>query len=77
MKLSRLVHFMSIVLALAGALALVGAWLAGENGAVLGLSQQHLFYDAIALELIAIGAAICTLVRLQLEALSPGRSPII
>lgn len=77
MKLSRLVHVASIVLAILGAAALIGAWLAGESGTFLGLSQAHLYNDAIVLELIAIGAAVCTMVRLQLEAASPGRSPLL
>jgi len=77
MKLSKLVHVASILLAILGALALIGAWLAGETGTFLGLSQEHLYNDAIVLELIAIGAAVCTMVRLQLEAASPGRSPLV
>jgi hypothetical protein len=77
MKLSRLMHVASILLGLAGALALIGAWAAGEEGAVLGLSQAHLFSDAIVFELMAIAASVCTLVRLQLEAASPGRSPLV
>lgn len=77
MKLSRLMHIFSIVLALLGAAALLGAWIAGEQGTVIGLSQAHLFSDAIVLELIAIAASVCALVRLQLEAASPGRSPLV
>lgn len=77
MKLSRLMHLTSILLGLAGALALIGAWTAGGQGSVLGLSQPHLFSDAIIFELMAIAASVCTLVRLQLEAASPGRSPLV
>ena len=76
MRLSKLIHLASILLGIVGALALLGAW-AGEEGAVLGLSQAHLFSDAIVLELMAIAASVCTLVRLQLEAASPGRSPLV
>ena len=47
--------------------ALLGAWLAGEDGAFLGFSQSHLFNDAIVLQLIAISAGICALYRRQLE----------
>lgn len=77
MKLSKLIHLISIIIGMVGVFALVGAWVAGEGGAVLGLSQAHLFSDAIVLELIAIAAAVCTLVRLQLEAAHPGTSPLI
>lgn len=37
-------------------LALLGAWLTElTGGSLLGLSQQHLFYDAIVLSLFGIG----------------------
>lgn len=77
MKLSKLIHLFSIIVGMVGVLALVGAWAAGSDGQVFGLSQAHLFNDAIVLQLIAIAAAVCTLVRLQLEAADPGRSPLV
>ena len=79
LKLSKLAHLLSIILGIAGALCLVGAWTAGEEGGLLGFSQGHLFSDAIVLELIAIAIAmaLCTLVRMQLEKDNPGRSPVI
>lgn len=37
-------------------LAFLGAWLTQfSSGALLGFSQQHLFYDAIVLSLFGIG----------------------
>ena len=60
-------HGVSIVTGIWSAFALLGAWLAGEDGAFLGFSQSHLFNDAIVLELIAISAGICALYRRQLE----------
>ncbi|OGT57235.1 MAG: hypothetical protein A3E01_14405 [Gammaproteobacteria bacterium RIFCSPHIGHO2_12_FULL_63_22] len=77
MKLSKLAHLMSIVIGIAGAVCLVGAWAAGERGAFFGLSQQHWFNDAIVLELITVSMALCTLVRMQLEKDNPGTSPIL
>lgn len=77
MKLSKLAHLMSIVIGIAGAFCLVGAWAAGERGIFIGVSQAHLFNDAMVLELIAIAMAICTLVRMQLEKDNPGSSPVI
>ena len=77
MKPSKLMHLMSIILAILGPIALVGAWSAGDGGTFLGLSQGHLFNDAIVLELIAIAASVCTLVRIQLEKDHPGSSPIL
>lgn len=67
MKQSSLVHGISIAAGIWGGLALVAAWIAGESGTVLGFSQQHLFYDAIALQLIAVSAGVCALYRRQLE----------
>lgn len=77
MMLSKIAHFMSIIAGIAGAVALVGAWAAGDGGTAFGLSQAHLFSDAIVLELITIAMAGCTLVRLQLERDHPGSSPIL
>ena len=77
MKLSKLIHLISILVGIVGALAIFDAWSAGENCTFLGFSQGHLFNDAIVLELIAIAASICTLVRIQLEKNNPGSSPIL
>ena len=68
---------MSIVIGIAGAFCLVGAWAVGAGRAFIGFSQTELFNDAIALELIAIAMALCTLVRMQLEKDNPGSSPVI
>lgn len=67
MKKSSLIHGISIASGVLGALALVGAWLAGESGRIFGFSQLHCYYDAIILELISISAGICALYRRQLE----------
>jgi hypothetical protein len=77
MKLSELIHLISILVAIAGALCLFGAWIAGERETFPGLSQGHLFNDAIVLELIAIAASVCTLTWMQLEKDNPGSSPIL
>jgi len=77
MKLSRLAHLLSIVIGIAGALCLVGAWAAGDRGTFSGFSQARLFNDAIVLELITIAMALCTLVRMQLEKDKPGYSPVL
>ena len=47
-------HFLGGVFGILGGLALVGAWIAGGSGTVLGFSQQHLYNDAIVLTLISI-----------------------
>lgn len=64
---SSFIHGVSIVAGIWGALALVGAWLAGENGTIFGFSQQHCYLDAIVMTLISISAGICALYRRQLE----------
>ncbi len=50
-----------------GFLALIGAWLAGENGTIWGFSQQHCYNDAIILTLISISAGVCAIYRKELE----------
>lgn len=65
MKKSTAMHWAAYLTGTLGPLALIGAWIAGENGTVLGLSQQHLYYDAIVLVLISISALLCALVYLK------------
>ncbi len=67
MKKSSFIHGVSIVAGIWGFLALIGAWLAGENGTIWGFSQQHCFNDAIVLTLISISAGICAIYRRGLE----------
>jgi len=67
MKKSKLFHGVSIVTGIWGALALIGAWLAGENGTIFGFSQVHCYNDAIVLTLISISAGMCAMYRRQLE----------
>jgi len=67
MKLSKMLHVGSVIAGFWGISALVGAWLAGENGTIWGFSQQHCFFDAIILMLIAIWLAISTMHHMMLE----------
>gem|GEM_PF-1373567 len=77
MKLSKIMHTASILLAICGPVMLIGAWIAGDNGTFFGLSQGHLYNDAIVIELIAIAASVCTLVRMQMEKENPGKLNVI
>lgn len=61
MKRSSIFHWIGRIVGIWGALALVGAWVAGEGGTALGFSQQHLYNDAIVLTLISISALVCAL----------------
>ena len=67
MTYSKAIHVVSIVAGIWGALALIGAWLAGESGTIWGFSQMHCYYDAIVLTLISVSAGICAIYRRQLE----------
>ena len=67
MKKSSFIHGVSIVAGIWGALALIGAWLAGQNGTIFGFTQQHCYNDAIVLTLISISVGVCALYRRQLE----------
>lgn len=59
MPFSRFLHSLSVLFGVAGFLTLIGAWAAG-NGRFLGLTQDHLYKDCLALLtlgiLFAIGA---------------------
>jgi len=59
MKKSSIFHWFGRIFGVWGGLALVGAWIAGENGTVLGFSQGHLYNDATVLVLLSISALVC------------------
>ena len=67
MKWSPTLHAISAVSGIVGLLALLGAWLAGAEGTMFGLSQAHLFQDASALFLASIAFGIGTLIHLHTE----------
>lgn len=67
MKKSAYIHWVSVVAGIWGFLALVGAWLAGDNGTILGWSETHCYQNAIVLELISVSAGVCALYRYHLE----------
>lgn len=61
MRWSKIFHFLSCIFGIFGFLSLVFAWLAGENGRFLELSQNHLFNDAIILTLISITSGVAAI----------------
>ena len=67
MKKSSFIHVISIITAIWGFLALVGAWIAGEGGTIWGFTYQHCINDALVLTLISISAGVCAIYRRQLE----------
>lgn len=67
MKKSSFIHGVSVVTGVWGGLALIGAWLAGQNGTIFGFSEVHCYYNAIILILISISAGVCAIYRQELE----------
>ncbi|MSU45478.1 MAG: hypothetical protein EXS47_02520 [Candidatus Zambryskibacteria bacterium] len=67
MKLSKLFHVLGAVVGWVGVIALLSAWLAGENGMMFGFTQTHLFIDAAILVLIAIWMQLATMHHMKLE----------
>ena len=61
-----------IITGILGGIALIGAWIASESGTFLGFSSGLLYTNALNLQVVAISAGICTLVRRQMEKESPG-----
>ena len=66
MKWSTILHGVSAIAGIVGALALVGAWLAG-NATFLGFTQGHLFNDAQTLLLASIAFGLGTLIHQKEE----------
>ncbi len=58
-----------IIAGLVGFVALLGAWIAGfgGTGVFFGLPEGFLYTNALNLQIVAISAGICTLVRMKLE----------
>lgn len=69
MKWSPILHNASTVTATAGALALIGAWIASvsETSTFIGRSATHLFNDAIVLTLLSISLALGVLIHRDQE----------
>ena len=67
MKYSKIMHAAMVVAGTAGGLALLGAWLAAPTGSFFGFPQGFLYTNALNLQIVAISAGICTLVRMKRE----------
>ena len=66
MKWAPILHGISAISGVTGALALIGAWIAG-TGTFLGFSQGHLYNDATGLLLTSIAFGLGTLIHLLEE----------
>ena len=72
MKYSQLMHATMIITGILGGIALVGAWIAGSSSTFLGLEAGILYTNALNLQVVAISAGGCTLVRRHMEKENPG-----
>lgn len=70
MRYSALIHLVSIIAGIIGFLALIGSWIAGQNGTWLGFTQEHCINNAIVFTLISISAGVCAIYRRQTEQVS-------
>lgn len=67
MKKSSMMHAVSIITGIWGFLALIGAWIAGQNGTIWGWTQEHCYINAAILMLVSISAGVCAVYRRQIE----------
>ena len=67
MKLSKIFHVLGAIAGWVGVVALLSAWVAGENGTAFGFRQAHLFTDATILVLIAVWMQLATTHHMKLE----------
>jgi len=67
MKWSPLLHTIAFLSGITGALALIGAWIAGTDGTFLNLTQAHLYNDTQSLLLVSVAFGIGTLIHLKEE----------
>jgi len=65
MKRSSVLHCISTIAAIFGALALIGVWIGAET--LLGTSQEQLFDNAKTLLLVSVAFGIGTLIHLKKE----------
>lgn len=67
-KWSPILHNSAVVVIAVGVLALLGAWVTQMTGRpFLGMSQAHLFSDAVVLLLLGISLQVGTLLHRDIE----------
>lgn len=63
MNWAPILHALSVIAGFGGFLAVIGVWVTQQGREFLGLSQEHLFNDAIVLFLAAIVLALGTIIH--------------
>lgn len=66
-KWSGKMHVATMAAAALGTLSLLGAWLVGDTGRILGLDREHLYLNAGVLLLLAIALGVGTVIHLLEE----------
>lgn len=67
MKLSKLMHVISVIVGAIGIGTLISAAVAGQNNLVFGFTREHLLFCSIIVFLIAIWIQIATIHHMMLE----------
>lgn len=67
MKLSKILHIISVLVGFIGIGTLVSATIAGQTGLVFGFTREHLLFCSIIVFLIAIWLQIATIHHVMIE----------
>lgn len=67
MKLSKILHVLTVLVGLIGIGTLVAATIAGSDNLVLGFTREHLLFCSIIVFLIAIWLQLATIHHMMLE----------
>lgn len=67
MKLSKILHIVSVAVGVIGLGTLVAATIAGNSGLVFGFTREHLLFCSVVVFLIAIWIQIATIHHVMIE----------
>ncbi len=67
MKISKVLHIISVIVGLIGIGTLISATIAGQAGLVFGFTREHLLFCSIIVFLVAIWLQIATIHHMMLE----------
>lgn len=66
MNCTPILHATSAITGVLGLISLIGAWIAGSDGMVMGFDQAHLFNDAQSLFLASIAFGVGTMLHMKM-----------